>query len=405
MSTVLRLAIVDPNDSTRDALKNVMLGMDMVWLEAECSRYEFFADVVGQTHPDIGVVAVDQDPDKAIALIEAINRDCPETSVLVVSSSTDGQLILRAMRSGAKEFVTQPIVVQDLVGALERLSVQKSGSKDGKARSSRVIAVAGSTGGVGSTSIAVNLGCALAQDEMNSVVLVDLDLALGDADVFLDTIPDYTLLDVAQNISRLDFTLLKRSLTKHSSGLYLLPRPVQLQDVELITSDDMHRVFGLLKASFSHMIIDISKSYTRVDMAALETANDILLVSQLDLPCLRNVVRLMMSFGDVPGLKEKVKVLINRTGLGDGQISEKKAKETIGGEIFMNLPNDYRTMVEMRNNGVPLIDYAPRAAITQQIEALAEALCGVQDDLDATPLAGSSSGTGWLNFWPAKSKK
>ena len=69
-----------------------------------------------------------------------------------------------------------------------------------------MIAVAGATGGVGTTSLAVNLGCILARDARNSVVLVDLDLCLGDADVFLDTIPDYTLVDVAQNVTRLDFT-------------------------------------------------------------------------------------------------------------------------------------------------------------------------------------------------------
>ena len=91
----------------------------------------------------------------------------------------------------------------------------------------------------------------------NSVCLVDLDLCLGDADVFLDTIPDYTLVDVAQNVTRLDFTLLKRSLTKHSSGLYLLPRPVQLEDAALITADDLQRVIGLLKATFTHLILDL----------------------------------------------------------------------------------------------------------------------------------------------------
>ena len=74
------------------------------------------------------------------------------------------------------------------------------------------------------------LGCVLAEDARNSVALLDLDLALGDADVFLDSIPDYTLADVVQNVSRLDIQLLKRSLTKHSSGLYLLPRPVELHD-------------------------------------------------------------------------------------------------------------------------------------------------------------------------------
>ncbi len=97
--------------------------------------------------------------------------------------------------------------------------------------------MAGATGGVGATSIAVNLACVLAADPNNSVVLMDLDVALGDADVFLDTIPEYTLADVAQNVERLDLTLLKRSLTKHSSGVHLLPRPMQLDDVRQITPD------------------------------------------------------------------------------------------------------------------------------------------------------------------------
>ena len=100
-----------------------------------------------------------------------------------------------------------------------------------------------------------------------------------------------------------------------------------------------------------------------------------LLVTQLDLPCLRNVVRLMMSFGEINGLKDKVKIVVNRVGLDAGQISLKKAQETIGREIFWQLPNDYRTMVEVRNNGVPLIEQAPKAAITQSILELAEQFC------------------------------
>ena len=133
----------------------------------------------------------------------------------------------------------------------------------------------------------------------NSVCLVDLDLSLGDADVFLDTIPDYTLVDVAQNVTRLDFTLLKRSLTKHSSGLFLLPRPVQLEDAAHVTPEDLQRMIGLLKATFTHLILDLSKGYSALDMVALEMADHVLLVTQLDLPCLRNVVRLMMSFGEI----------------------------------------------------------------------------------------------------------
>ncbi|MBN1908243.1 MAG: response regulator [Pirellulales bacterium] len=394
MSNVLRLAIVDPNDATRDALKNLLLGMDMVWLEAECSRYEFFADVVGQTHPDIGLVVMDASPEKALELVSSLAETSPECSVLVVSSSSDGNLILQAIRAGAKEFLTQPIRVDDLVAALGRISERRFGRGENKPRGSQIVAVAGVTGGVGSTSIAVNLGCALARHESNSVGLVDLDLCLGDADVQLDTIPDYTLVDVAQNVTRLDFTLLKRSLTKHSSGLFLLPRPAQLEDIAMITPEDMRRVFGLLKASFSHLVLDLSKSYSAIDMIALEMASKILLVTQLDLPCLRNIVRLMSSFKEMDGVADKVHVVVNRMGLDSGQITLKKAQETIGREIYWQLPNDYRTMIEVRNNGVPLIEQAPKAAITQSILALADAITG--DPNAEQPALGGRSSLGRL---------
>ncbi len=350
--------------------------MDLVWLEAECSRYEFFADVVAQTNPEIGIVSLDDDPDKAIELIQKLHAQSPECSIAVVGNTNDGDLILRSMRAGVKEFLTRPLGIEEVVGALERISNQRFGGADGRSRKTSVIAVAGATGGVGATSVAVNLGCVLASGQGNSAVLVDLDLALGDADVFLDAIPDYTLVDVAENISRLDFALLKRSLTKHSSGLYLLPRPVHLKDSTAITPEDLQRVLGLLKATFTHVIIDLSKSYSPLDMVAIRSAEHALMVTQLDLPCLRNVVRLLMSFAEEDGLKEKIKILVNRVGLGSGEISLKKAQETIEREIFWQLPNDYRTMVEVRNNGVPLIEQAPKAAITQSIVELAERLSG-----------------------------
>ena len=118
MSNVLRLAIVDPSDASRTQLKNMLLGMDIVWLEAECSRYEFFADVIGQTKPDIGVIAIDSNPEKGLKLLEQVRDIAPDCALLVISSSTDGQIILRAMRGGAKEFLTHPVKVEDLVEAV-----------------------------------------------------------------------------------------------------------------------------------------------------------------------------------------------------------------------------------------------------------------------------------------------
>jgi pilus assembly protein CpaE len=406
MSKVLRIAIVDPIDGSRESLKSMFLNMDRVWLEADCSRYEFFPDVVRQTEPDVGVVGLDADPEKALDLVTRLRSEVPNCAMLVVSRSTDGQLILRAMRAGAKEFLNLPLGVEELLDALNRIVEQSFGSSSSRSRTTKVTAVAGATGGVGTTSIAVNLGCLLAAQSNASVCLVDLDLALGDADVFLDAIPEYTLADVTHNVARLDITLLKRSLTKHSTGLYLLPRPVQLQDAAVITPESLQRVIALLKASFSHLILDLSKAYSAIDQTALNLADDVLLVTQLDLPCLRNVVRLLMSFDEFDGMKEKVKVVVNRVGLESGQIGLKKARETIGRNIYAQLPNDYRVMSEVRNNGVPLIEQAPKAPITQAFRQLTQQLQETPVTDPGSEAAGGGNSSSWLKFWPpAKAKK
>jgi pilus assembly protein CpaE len=375
MKNVVRLALVDPNDATRSSLKSLMLGIDTVWLEAESSRYDFFLDVVMQTRPDIALVAVDSDSAKGLALVAKIAQELPECHVLVISSSTEGSLILQAMRNGAKEFLSLPLKLEDVLSALERIrQTQMSRSGEGQVRACQVIAIAGASGGVGCTSLSVNLGCILARDEQNSVVVIDLDFALGDSDVWLDIIPDYTIQDVAENITRLDYSLLKRSLTRHDCGLFLLPRPVQLDDNIKITPDQLRRVIALLKTTFTHLVIDVSKSFGPLDMATLELAETVLLVTQLDLPCLRNVVRLMQYFEHVDGLTSKIKIIVNRVGLEDTQISLNKALETIGREISWQVPNDFATMVEARNNGVPLMMQAPKARLTRALEQLAQQL-------------------------------
>jgi pilus assembly protein CpaE len=372
----------------------------MVWLEAECSRYDFFSDVVEQTKPDIALVAMDTDPDKASELVSEIVAKTPECILLVSSSSTDGRLILQAMRAGAKEFLTEPLKAEDLAAALQRVKQQQSGARGEANKDCKVFAVTGATGGVGTSSIAVNLACSLAADEENSVALVDLDLALGDADVFLDTIPEYTLADVAQNVARLDLTLLKKSLTKHSSGIHLLPRPMQLEDAQQVTPENLKRVIGLLKTSFTHIVLDTSKSFNSLDIQAFQMANDVLMVMQLDLPCLRNVVRLLMSFDDDEQLRDKIKIIVNRAGQDEGQISLKKAQETIGRDIFWQVPNDFRVMVEVRNNGVPLLQQAPKAGITNSICQLADVLSGKERDDENEKSSGKTRS--WLSLWPSK---
>jgi len=402
MNSVVRLAIVDPRDASRNSLKSLLLGLDMVWLEAECSRYEFFSDVLSQTQPDIALISLDADPTKALGLVAKINQELPTCHVLVISSSQEGSLILQAMRNGAKEFLSYPLRLEDFLAALDRIQqVHLGRSGEGQVRSSQVITVAGVSGGVGCTSLAINIACSFAQNERNSVAIIDLDFALGDADVWLDIIPDYTIQDVAENITRLDYSLLKRSLTKHACGAFLLPRPVHLDDTTTISPDQLRRVIALLKATFTHLVIDISKSYGPLDLTALDISDTVLLVTQLDLPCLRNVVRLMQFFELRDNLPGKTRVVVNRLGLEDTQISLSKALETIGREINWQIPNDYPTMVEARNNGVPLIMQAPRAKITRSIERLAQSIV---ESTDKKPEPEEKKRKGLFGFLSSSSK-
>ena len=375
MKSVLRIATVDPNEETRNSLKTLLLGIDTVWLEAECSRYEFFIDVIQQTQPDIALVNVDSDPEKAVHLIGEITQLGTGCAVLVVSESQEGSLILQVMRNGASEFLNLPLQLEDFIAALDRLRASLGGTVgDGSTQAGQIITVAGVGGGVGSTAFAVNIAAALAQEPSNSPVIIDLDLTLGDVDVWLDIIPDYTLRDVSDNISRLDYGLLKRSLTRHDCGVFLLPRPVELETQDLIRPDDLRRILALLKATFSHLIIDVSKSFGPLDLSAMEVSDRILLVTQLDLTCLRNVVRIMQFLDQYNGLDKKVEIVVNRMGLEDSDISLNKALETIGREVFWQLPNDYATMVGSRNNGVPLCQFSPKARLTRSIVDLVKRL-------------------------------
>jgi pilus assembly protein CpaE len=390
-----RIAIVDPSDVTREPLRNLLLGMESVWMEAECARYEFFPDVVQQSAPDAVIVALDADQTKALHLITQLKTSHSELPILAVSARGDGQSILQALRSGAREFLTQPVVLEELLTALQRLGQGAHGN--GRVRApSFVIAVLGARGGVGCTSLAVNLGCTLAQGDNHNVALLDLDLALGDADVALDLIPDNTLADVAQNIERLDMQFLRRALCKHATGLALLPHPMRIEELGLVHEDHLQRLIGLLRASYTHLILDLSKSFNGTDLTAMRLADVILLVTQLELSSVRNAVRIIHNMGDNAELIDKVRVVVNRVGSDflEGDINLKKAEETIGKPFFWQIPNDAKSMIGSRTAGVPLLQHAPRCKSQQAIVGLAGALTGAPAQPEAVAVGGK--GSGWF---------
>src|SRR5262249_11230647 len=155
-----------------------------------------------------------------------------------------------------------------------------------------------------------------------------------------------------------DMQFLRRAMGKHQTGLALLPHPMRIEELGLIHEDHLQRLIGLLKASYTHLILDLSKGFTGTDLTAMRVADMILLVTQLELSSVRNTVRILHSLGHGAGeLGQKVKVVLNRVGSDflEGDISLKKAEETIGKPFYWQIPNDSKAMIGSRVAGVPLI--------------------------------------------------
>ena len=400
-----RVAIVDPTESTRESLRTLLLGVDFVWLEAECARYEYFFEVIQASMPDLVIVTLDADKAKALQMIGQLSVEHPKLPILTISH--DHQALLQSLQKGAKYFLTHPVGLEDMLNALRR-ALGESGGTDSpslggaasarQAGASSMIAVLGSRGGVGTTTLAVNMAATLAADPMNAAALIDLDLALGDADIALEVegFENISIADLARNIERLDMNFLRRAMAKHEpTGLAILRHPLEIAEVGSIHEQHVERILNLLKISYTHLVLDLSKCLQPTDLTALRLADVIMLVAQLELSSLRNVVRLVHCLSGEEGLADKIRVVINRQGADSVEegISLKKAEEVIGKPIFWQVPNDTKAVIGARVAGHPLVKHAPKSRVQQSIYGLTQALYGKPVGTPADP-KGSKAGWG-----------
>jgi pilus assembly protein CpaE len=396
-----RVAIVDPTESTRESLRTLLLGVDFVWLDNECARYEYFPDVIRTALPDLVIVALDGDKGRALQLIGQLAAEHPKLPILTISH--DHQALLQSLQKGAKYFLTHPVGLQDMLAALRR-ALGEHGTADPampgpvarQTGTAAVTAVLGSRGGVGTTTLAVNLAATLAADPENAAALIDLDLALGDADIALEVtgFENISIADLAANIERLDMNFLRRAMAKHEpTGLSILRHPLEVAQVGVIHEQHVERIVNLLRLSYTHLVLDLSKGLLPTDLMALRMADHILLVAQLELSSLRNVVRLVHCLGGEEDLADKVRVVVNRQGADTVEegISLKKAEEVIGKPIFWQVPNEPKAVIGARVAGHPLIKHAPKSRVQQSILGLAQALFG---KTAAAPDRGSKGGWG-----------
>jgi pilus assembly protein CpaE len=325
---------------------------------------------------DLLIYELGTDVDKDFLFILSQIESNSIREVFLISEHLDQDLLLKAIKSGVREFFALPLNGKEISQALEKFKKRKKDSKkSGSNKNGQIINIIGSKGGVGATTVAVNLAVSIAREKPeSSVALIDFNVLFGEIPVFLDIKTTLHWGEIVKNIDRLDATFLMNILVKHASGIYVLPSPVSLDLQHSATPDIANRMLTLMKTVFDFIIIDSGQTLNETSFQILQMSDMLLLVSNLSLPCLSNTNRLIDSFSSLGYIsKDAIKVVINRY-IKKSEISLDDARAGINQDLFWIIPNDYHNTMSAINQGKPIFQIAPKAAITKSFKAVVRLL-------------------------------
>jgi pilus assembly protein CpaE len=317
-----------------------------------------------------GVLIVDLRGQEGIPpAIAVLKRNHPTTGVLLVATRLDPALMLEAMRAGVNECVTEPISVAELQVAIKRLVGNLASAVRGD-----TFAFIGAKGGVGATTIAVNVATALAAAEPGSALLVDLNVACGDAAVFLGTEPRFSVMDALENIQRLDAAFFNGLVVRTKPGLNLLGasgRPV----TEKFDGARIRMLLDFASQTSRFTVLDVPRSDT-VALDALDSATKIVLVVNQELATVRTAARMAATLRQRYGQGRLTLVLARLDRRAE--IAHEDVERTVGVEISHTFPSDYRLALQALNRGRPLV-LDGQHELSKAFTAFARDLAGVPE--------------------------
>jgi pilus assembly protein CpaE len=317
-----------------------------------------------------------KDAEKELGLIGSLLDADEVGEVFLTSDVAEPSVLMQAIRVGAKEFFSQPIKAEEVIQALQKFRGRRKDSVlKGEGKPGQIISVFGSKGGVGTTTVAVNLAVSMLQGQTGrSVVLLDMNTLFGEIPLFLEMSPQFHWGEITKNIQRLDNTFLTKILSRHDTGVQVLASPSYLNGHVRPTPKIMSHLLELMRGMFDYVIIDAGQSTDDTSLRVLELSDTLILITILSLPCLANTNKLIKSFLDLGYIaKDRIKIVLNRY-LKNSEISLKDAEAGISKELFWIIPNDFTTTMSAINKGKPLPQIASKAAITKNFAELANAL-------------------------------
>lgn len=305
--------------------------------------------------------------------LEYLTQTMPHSAVLVCSACREPDFIIRVMQLGVREFLPLPLTQEALRAALERVRGKRRRSVVNDVAGGYLVAVSGHKGGVGTTAVAVNLAVILAKMYPQRVALVDLGRPFPDISSFLNLKPGPGLLDLAQNIERLDPTFVKGTLQTHEGKLAVLQGMPGYNELELLGAEGLVKIFGILRPLYDWLLVDLGHWLDEIYFSIMREAEVALVLTTLAIPELQNL-KMRWTLWDERNLNiNKIKIVVNRysrdngLGLRDLEVFQQHP-------VFCSLPHDYAGMVEAINQGMPFTTLFPRSKLNRGLEHLAAQL-------------------------------
>jgi len=373
MINQIQTVIIDTEAQSIELLKLYLKDLEEFNLCGEYVDIVSGYNAILESRPSIVIIDISKKTELALDIINKISHNHKTCKIVITSSDYSTDLIIKAMRAGAREFLPKPVIKEDFVNSLNKLKEQISGFHS-ENKKCRVITTFSNKGGIGKTAIATNLALELANMTKEKVALIDLNLQLGDITTFLDINPSFDISYVIQNLSRIDETFLLSTMEKYKeTSLYVLADPPYLEQAEDITAEQISTLFEVLKQTFSYIVVDTGTVFDGKTITALDNSDLILLITIVNLPAIRNCQRCLDLFERLGYEKEKTKIVLNRYMEND-EIKVEDVEDVLGQKVYWKVPNNYFTIMSSINKGIPVGVVNAESNISQSYRELAAML-------------------------------
>ena len=310
-----------------------------------------------ERYPAAGlIVDIAGDPDGAIKAIEKVKQAAPGLFVIVSSYHADGETVIQCMRAGANEFLTQPLKRTEFRDAMSRLERAPHSGSAGESKLGKIYTFIGTRGGVGTTTLAVNFAAVLAQRKL-STVAIDLDWIGNDVAMQLGAAPQYTLMEVAENLERLDQALFEGFVTRDPLGFFLVGPPDSLEQHGHFSDHQLREFATFLVEKYDAIVIDGGRNVSNdLVLAAAQVSASVFLVIDQEFPSIRNAQRYITFLMRMGFNQDQIKVVVNRytKKISPHQASLEQIQQTLNQAAFFGIPNSPAVIASI-NKGRPFV--------------------------------------------------